>query len=227
MAATDKTSKRKGILNPLTIVGGLVALVFVGWLAFGFFGVQTLFTNEVVDEAGPVFGSTAAEPDANASATTGAEAADDEMADSEMAESESSEGETESVAASTPATEDEPATTTTAPQIVTLVSGDFIDRDHPTSGVASVLTDGSSQRFLRFEDFETDNGPDLNVYLSTAEPGASNGDLGADFIDLGDLKGNQGSQNYEIPEDVDLSKYKTVAIWCVRFGVPFGTAPLA
>ena len=106
-------------------------------------------------------------------------------------------------------------------------TGDFVDRSHPTSGRADVLNDGSAQRFLRFENFETDNGPDLNVYLSTASPDAPAGDFDDDFVDLGDLKGNIGSQNYEIPEDVDLDVYNTVVIWCTRFGVAFNAADLA
>ncbi|MCO4835109.1 MAG: DM13 domain-containing protein, partial [Acidimicrobiaceae bacterium] len=47
------------------------------------------------------------------------------------------------------------------------------------------------------------------------------------FIDLGDLKGNIGSQNYEIPVGIDLDRYSTVVIWCVRFGVAFGAAELS
>jgi len=65
------------------------------------------------------------------------------------------------------------------------------------------------------------------VYLSTAPPGASNGEFDDDFIDLGNLKGNIGSQNYEISPDVDLDRYQSVVIWCVRFGVAFGAAELA
>ncbi|MXW90023.1 MAG: DM13 domain-containing protein, partial [Acidimicrobiaceae bacterium] len=76
------------------------------------------------------------------------------------------------------------------------------------------------------EDFRTDNGPDLNVYLSAAPPDAAAGDFDDDFVDLGDLKGNVGSQNYEIPAGLDLDHYSTVAIWCVRFGVVFGAAEL-
>jgi len=49
----------------------------------------------------------------------------------------------------------------------------------------------------------------------------------AGFIDVGSMKGKIGDQNYEIPADADLSKYRTVSIWCVRFGVNFGTAALA
>ena len=112
------------------------------------------------------------------------------------------------------------------PQIAVEASGSFIDRSHPTEGSAVVLGDGSGQRFLRFEDFRTDNGPDLNVYLSAAPPDAPAGQFDDDFVDLGDLKGNVGSQNYEIPAGLDLDRYSTVAIWCVRFGVVFGTAEL-
>jgi hypothetical protein len=110
---------------------------------------------------------------------------------------------------------------------ITLASGSFVDRSHPAEGVASVLTDGTDERFLRFEDFATDNGPDLNVYLSAAPPDAPAGDFDDEFVDLGDLKGNIGNQNYEIPADVDLDRYRSVVIWCVRFGVAFGAAELS
>lgn len=45
-------------------------------------------------------------------------------------------------------------------------------------------------------------------------------------IELGKLKGNLGDQNYDVPAAVDLDKYRAVTIWCQRFGVNFGTAPL-
>ena len=114
----------------------------------------------------------------------------------------------------------------TEPQIIVEAAGSFIDRSHPTEGSARVLGDGSGQRFLRLEDFRTDNGPDLNVYLSAAPPDAPAGAFDDDFVDLGDLKGNVGAQNYEIPAGLDLDRYSTVAIWCVRFGVVFGAASL-
>ena len=105
--------------------------------------------------------------------------------------------------------------------------GAFVDRSHPTTGTAVVLQGaGSGERVLRFEDFKTDNGPDLNVYLSPAPADAAASAFDDDFIDLGDLKGNVGNQNYDIPRDVDLDKYSTVVVWCVRFRVAFGTAAL-
>ncbi len=114
-----------------------------------------------------------------------------------------------------------------APQIVTLVSGEFISRSHHTEGRVQVLNDGSEQRFLRFEDFRTDNGPDVDVWLSPLPPDAPARDILNDWINLGDLKGNVGSQNYEIPPSVDLDHYSTVVVWCVRFSVPFGAAALS
>ena len=134
------------------------------------------------------------------------------------------EGEEAQPAGATEPTETQPEPA--EPQIIVEASGSFIDRSHPTEGSALVLGDGSGQRFLRFEDFRTDNGPDLNVYLSSAPTDAPAGQFDNDFVDLGDLKGNVGSQNYEIPAGLDLDHYSTVAIWCVRFGVIFGAAEL-
>jgi hypothetical protein len=48
----------------------------------------------------------------------------------------------------------------------------------------------------------------------------------SDVIDLGSIKGNVGDQNYTLSHDLDLSKYHTVSIWCKRFAVNFGAAPL-
>ena len=138
------------------------------------------------------------------------------------AEAEDAEAETAGAEAETESSQPE----VVEPQIIVEAAGSFIDRSHPTQGSAMVLGDGSGQRFLRFEDFRTDNGPDLNVYLSAAPPDAPAGDFDNDFVDLGDLKGNVGAQNYEIPAGLDLDHYSTVAIWCVRFGVVFGAAEL-
>jgi hypothetical protein len=110
---------------------------------------------------------------------------------------------------------------------LTLASGEFIDLAHPGTGTALVVELEDGSRILRFEDLDVDNGPDLRVILSTSElvDDDSAYDDG-DFVDLGVLKGNQGNQNYEIPADVDLDNFATVAIWCRRFNVTFNAAPL-
>ena len=45
-------------------------------------------------------------------------------------------------------------------------------------------------------------------------------------VELGSLKGNEGDQNYDIPKGTDLSKFRTVVIYCERFNATFGAAPL-
>jgi len=96
------------------------------------------------------------------------------------------------------------------------VMGEFVSDAHPTSGKATV-TDMNST--LNFENFKTDDGPKLLVYLSSTLEST-------DFVNLGDLKGIEGNYTYDIPEDTDLDKYKYVVIWCVDFLVSFDHAEL-
>lgn len=116
-------------------------------------------------------------------------------------------------------------TTSTSP--IELARGMFVPLDHATSGTVRVLQTGDDARVVRLEGFETDNGPDLYVYLTTNRAGGAEGGFDDEFINLGRLKGNQGDQNYDIPTDADLSRFRTVVIWCNRFNSPFGAADLS
>ena len=203
----------------IVIPVGVAGIAVVAYLAFGVFGLHTLFVDDVVDEAVPVFDS-GLTGDAIDPATR-------EEMDQAMADAGTSDDVVMDEDDPMPEAQDE-ASSEEEMEVFTVVSGEFVGRSHPAVGDALVLNDGSEQRFLRFENFETDNGPDLNVFLSAGA--TADGDAGLfddDFVDLGDLKGNIGPQNYEIPVDVDLDRYRTVVIWCVRFGVAFGAADLS
>jgi hypothetical protein len=90
---------------------------------------------------------------------------------------------------------------------------------HPASGIAKIIK-ADDKTFLRYENFKTINGPDLYVYLAT--------DLEAqDFLSLGRLKATEGNINYEIPADVDITKYQYALVWCKQFGVLFNSANIA
>jgi hypothetical protein len=113
-----------------------------------------------------------------------------------------------------------------APTVKTLSAVTFRSYEHATRGRARAIATADGRRYVRFEDFETSNGPVLKVYLSAA-PATGPGDSFDDrFVDLGDLKGNIGSQNYAIPRDVRLERYRSVVVWCERFSVPFAAAAL-
>jgi hypothetical protein len=101
-----------------------------------------------------------------------------------------------------------------------LGQGEFIGvSGHSASGLAKII-EISGKRFVRFEDnFQITNGPDLFVYLGkdgAYDPAAN----------LGGLKGNIGSQNYEIPDGINLADYDSIWVWCRAFHVGFGTAEL-
>jgi hypothetical protein len=109
----------------------------------------------------------------------------------------------------------------------TLASGRFYSILHPTEGTATIYQMGDGTRVLRFTNFKTSNGPDVHVYMVAAEDAKDAATVErSGFIDLGVIKGNSGDQNYRLGSDVDLAKYRAVSIWCKRFSVNFGAAPL-
>lgn len=102
-----------------------------------------------------------------------------------------------------------------------------VDGFHRGSGVATVYRTGG-RLVLRLDPFNVTNGPDLYVYLA-GNPAPRNTaqlhDAGA--VEVARLKGNIGAQNYSLPAALDLSKLKSVVIYCRRFHVVFSTAELA
>ena len=105
---------------------------------------------------------------------------------------------------------------------VELAQGKFAGADgHAGSGTASVVQEPSGQRLVTFTDFDVDPGVDVDVYLVPGD-----GSDVSDRVELGNLKGNVGDQQYEIPADADLSRYSTVVLWCKPFTVRIAVARL-
>jgi hypothetical protein len=103
-----------------------------------------------------------------------------------------------------------------------------VDAIHKGEGAASILNLPDGQRVLRVgDDFRVTNGPDLYVYLSGSAAPRSSADLhDAGAFEVARLKGNVGGQNYELPADLDLGKFRSVVIYCRRFTTVFSTAEL-
>ena len=114
-------------------------------------------------------------------------------------------------------------------ELTRLSRGQFgtIDAVHKGAGTATLFTRPGGQGVLRFDDFRVTNGPDLYVYLSGHPAPRDSRQLhegGA--LEVARLKGNVGDQNYELPADLDLAKFRSAVIYCKQFGVVFSTAEL-
>ena len=106
-------------------------------------------------------------------------------------------------------------------------SGTFYTILHPTSGTATIYEMADGTRMLRVTNFDTSNGPEVHVYMVAADDAKDVATVErAGFVDLGAIKGNVGDQNYILPGDLDMAKYRAVSIWCKRFSVNFGAAAL-
>jgi hypothetical protein len=107
-----------------------------------------------------------------------------------------------------------------SPAQTVVAHGTFHSVARETRGEATIHQLDDGKRVLRLIGFATSNGPDVVVYLvaaADASDSATVTDTG--FLLLGELKGNKGDQNYELPRDTDLGKYRAVTIWCRRFSV--------
>jgi hypothetical protein len=113
---------------------------------------------------------------------------------------------------------------------VLVAEGEFVSHEHTTTGTARIVRNPDGSHRLELVDLDTSNGPDLRVWL-TDQPvvdGRAGWHVFDDgrWVELGRLKGNQGSQAYDLPEGVDPTDYTSVSVWCKRFSVSFGAAVL-
>lgn len=191
----------KKILYGLVI---LIVLVLLGWLAFGYFGVQALFTNTVVDEEIP---------------STGSGHLEQAPTDIRVETLEKMKGGSGDIM--------------NAPdQSGHLGAFPFQQGEEDAISGEALFTSNSDGKTLSLKDFNVTNGPDLYVYLvktSTDHPTSQDVNdavQSGHYISLSPLKGNVGNQSYILPASIQDSEYNVVSIWCQRFGVNFGFASL-
>jgi hypothetical protein len=111
--------------------------------------------------------------------------------------------------------------TSLAAEPMRLRTGSFVGIDHRATGTVSIYRAPGGHLVVGLEEFDIQPGPDYDVYVV---PGADRDDRdGGTRLD--DLRGNQGTQFYEVPADVALGDGEwTVLIWCATFGVPVARA---
>lgn len=191
---------------------GLVVVIAV--LAAGWYFVSPLFIDEAVDE-----GFDFVLPDGRLDMDSVRAMSQEDLAAERTG--------IMAAAAGAPATTAAEGMPAGAPTVVK--SGAFRDADavHRGSGTATLYALPSGEHVLRLENLDVTNGPALVVYLAQ-HPSPQSADDVTDrgFVNLGELKGNVGNQNYPIPGDVDIEGYDSAVIWCELFGVLFSPAAL-
>ncbi|MFW0772129.1 DM13 domain-containing protein [Paenarthrobacter nitroguajacolicus] len=190
----------RGLLRAHRILASVAGVVVLSLVVVGaaLFQPWRLFTSSSLDEALPA---------APVSASSG------------------SSNDPAAVASPTPATPAPPELVPTTPVI--LSSGTFLSQEHETTGAARLLKLPDGSHLLRLENLASSDGPDVKVWLSSLEAG---GDWfkyrSGRYVDLGAIKATHGNQNYAIPTGTDITGLTSVVLWCDRFSVAFGSAPL-
>lgn len=208
MTKDRSTWRRPVVIVPVALVAAAALVV-----ALAAFQPWRLFIDVTVDEALPTVTQSAVDN------------SEESAAEEPVAAEAEAQLESEAPADTEPTVSPEPT-----PERVVTAEGSFISHEHPTAGKARIITLADGSRVLRLVGLDTDNGPDLKVWLAAAPviEGTDGWFVFDDdeYLDLGALKGNKGNQNYPIPDDVDISDLTSVTIWCDRFSVSFGAAEL-
>ena len=108
--------------------------------------------------------------------------------------------------------------TTVKDSTITIFQASFTAGAHPTSGIVKLAKDANGKKFLIFDNFKTDSGPDLRIYLSD--------DLKATNYTEISNKVINGSYQLTVDASIDTEKKRKVLVWCKQFSVLFGSADL-
>lgn len=102
--------------------------------------------------------------------------------------------------------------------LTTLSQGSFQSAAHSTSGTVKLAQDPQGKKYLVFENFKTDSGPDVRIWLAVDK-------TAQDYTELSKTVPS-GNFKIDVPASTDTNKQKYVLIWCKQFTVLFGSAQL-
>jgi hypothetical protein len=107
-----------------------------------------------------------------------------------------------------------------SPTAQPMVSGRFQNGPYGmVTGLGQVWKTAANTYEVVLDSFQTNNGPDLYVYLSKEI-------MPVNFIEAGKLKSTNGRQVYALASIPDLTQYKYVTIHCKTYNHLFGYAQL-
>jgi hypothetical protein len=106
-------------------------------------------------------------------------------------------------------------------------SGDFVQKSKTLRGSWQVL-EVNGQTVIRFDDnFKAKRGPDLKIFLSPQSLDDVTGRTATnEAVLLGELQNTNGTQDYVLPEGVNLSAFNSILVHCEAFSVLWGGGAL-
>ena len=102
--------------------------------------------------------------------------------------------------------------------LTVVLQGSFTNGAHATSGIVKLSKDAAGKRYLVFENFKTDSGPDIRIWAAEDKDAKNYIEL-SKTVQLGNYK-------IDVPSDYDAAKKPHILIWCKAFSVLFGGAQL-
>lgn len=107
-------------------------------------------------------------------------------------------------------------------------SGTWIKKSKRIKGGWTIEKRGD-QHVISFSDkFKTSTGPDLKVFLSPQTIDTVTGKNATDgAVLVSALKNNKGSQEYVLPENIDVSQFNSLLIHCEAYSVLWGGSNIA
>lgn len=116
---------------------------------------------------------------------------------------------------------------TDGPDAKVLATGSVYDVDRVGRGGVRIIALPDGARVLRLEDFFVSINSDLEIWLSEAPHPTSTPEAAASpHQRISFLKATAGSMNYEVPASVDLSRYRSIVIWCELTSNAYAAATL-
>ncbi len=109
----------------------------------------------------------------------------------------------------------------------TIAQGEFIEKEKSLSGNLSIEQADGKNYIVLADNFKARKGPDLKIFLSPQSIDSVNGKTAVKgSVLVPNLKEIKGGQRYQIPGELDISKYKSLLIHCEKYTVLWGGGAL-
>ncbi len=108
-----------------------------------------------------------------------------------------------------------------------IASGTWTTKGYAINGGWKIVTRDDKKIIVFDDDFKTKKGPDLKIYLSRKSiTNIEGGDVVQSSVKISTLNSHKGTQEYEIPDHVDLSDFASLLIHCEAYTHLWGGAAL-